>query len=98
MIAITAVLKEDEELEFFKISEDLVQLPVMKAALTAFVDFDGLLNPPLHLHEDLAQGCGGQLWPAGMALTKYMLSRHKDTLKHKTMSVILWFLISPDCV
>jgi hypothetical protein len=85
MITIKDVITEHEELEFFKISEDLVQLPVMKAAITSLIDFDGELDPPLRLHEDLAQGCGGQLWPAGTALTKYMLSMHRDTLKDKTM-------------
>lgn len=47
-------------------------------------DFDGLLHRPLLLHEDLKDGCGGQLWPAGMTLSKYMLSHHRD-LKGKTV-------------
>lgn len=42
------------------------------------IDFDGLLAVPIVLHEDLKDGCGGQLWPAGMALAKYMLQNHRD--------------------
>ncbi|OBT42801.1 hypothetical protein VE00_08152 [Pseudogymnoascus sp. WSF 3629] len=67
------------------IGEDLTPLPVYKAASTASIDFDGLLTAPLQLHEDLKGGCGGQLWPAGMVLSKYMLREHKDDLKHATI-------------
>ncbi len=50
-----------------------------KAAATTSITFDNLLptNTPLLLHEDLQEGCGGQLWPAGMVLSKYMLTYHK---------------------
>ena len=71
---------------FFHISEDLVQHAEIRAAGTSEVDFDGLLAKPLKLHENLANGCGGQLWPAGMVLAKYMLRRPEETLKDKTMS------------
>lgn len=57
-----------------------------KAAGTQSIDFDGLLEEkPLLLHEDLAGGCGGQLWPAGMVLSKYMLREHREDLKEGTM-------------
>ncbi|KAK5091096.1 Protein-lysine N-methyltransferase efm6 [Lithohypha guttulata] len=49
-----------------------------KAAGTTSTDFDGLLPKPLLLHEDLKEGCGGQLWPAGVTLAKYMLTYHRD--------------------
>jgi len=49
-----------------------------KSATTTSTDFDGLLLVPLLLHEDLKNGCGGQLWPAGMTLAKYMLAYHND--------------------
>ncbi|KAG8624360.1 hypothetical protein KVT40_007427 [Elsinoe batatas] len=55
------------------ISEDLVKSPDHKTAGVSTNDFDGLLKTPLLLHEDLKEGCGGQLWPAGMVLSKYLL-------------------------
>ena len=77
----------DHEEESLAISEDLVQSPTHKSASTTALDFNGLLATPLRLHEDLAEGCGGQLWPAGMILAKYILQYHKDDLKGKTMFV-----------
>ncbi|PSK53132.1 Protein-lysine N-methyltransferase rrg1 [Elsinoe australis] len=55
------------------VNDDFVQLPDYKAAGVSEVDFDGLLKTPLRLHEDLKEGCGGQLWPAGMVLSKHLL-------------------------
>lgn len=69
--------------------EDFAPLPEYKAAGTTQVDFSGLLGEPLKLHEDLASGCGGQLWPAGMVLAKHMLRDHRDTLQHARVSVAL---------
>lgn len=57
----------------------------IKPAGVSEVDFDGLLSPPLKLQEDLKNGCGGQLWPAGMILSKYMLRKHKDDIEGKDM-------------
>ena len=48
--------------------------PALQAS-TSLHTFTSLLNPPLKLHEDLKEGCGGQLWPAGMVLAKYLLQR-----------------------
>ncbi|KAB8300917.1 hypothetical protein EYC80_002842 [Monilinia laxa] len=62
------------------IGTDLAPLPTYKAATTSTVDFSGLLDPPLKLHEDLSKGCGGQLWPAGMVLAQHMLRYYKNTL------------------
>ncbi|MCJ1355096.1 MAG: hypothetical protein MMC33_005087 [Icmadophila ericetorum] len=59
--------------EALSISEDLIPIRLAKRAGTTTLSFDGLLSPPLQLHEDLKEGCGGQLWPAGMVLAKYLL-------------------------
>lgn len=68
---------------------DLTPLPTYKNAETTSITFDSLLPPnqPLLLHEDLTSGCGGQLWPAGMVLSKYMLRYHKEDLKDELMFV-----------
>jgi len=63
------------------IGTDLTPLPVYKAASTSTLDFEGLLSAPLRLHEDLKGGCGGQLWPAGMVLSRYMLREHREDLR-----------------
>ncbi|KAK6951122.1 hypothetical protein Daesc_007652 [Daldinia eschscholtzii] len=64
------------------IGEDLSPLPAYKAAGTTATDFAGLLAEPLRLHEDLASGCGGQTWPAGMVLAKHMLRYHRDDMRN----------------
>ncbi|TIC92661.1 Protein-lysine N-methyltransferase EFM6 [Colletotrichum higginsianum] len=63
------------------IGEDLTPLPAYKVAQTSSYNICGLLSTPLKLHEDLASGCGGQTWPAGMVLTKHMLRYHRAALK-----------------
>ena len=75
----------DGEGEPLAISEDLVQSPVHKSASTSIIDFEGLLPKPLRLQEDLKNGCGGQLWPAGMVLAKYLLRQHRNYLKNTKM-------------
>jgi protein N-lysine methyltransferase METTL21A len=55
----------------------------LKPAETTDLSFHGLLSPPLKLHEDLSEGCGGQLWPAGMTLARYMLTQHTHNLVGK---------------
>ncbi|KAI7177112.1 S-adenosyl-L-methionine-dependent methyltransferase [Hortaea werneckii] len=72
----------------FAISEDLVQSRTQKQAGTGEIDFDGLLQTPLKLHEDLAKGNGGQAWPAGRVLAKYLLRKKRDELKRSTMLAI----------
>ncbi|KAJ9298002.1 hypothetical protein DTO271G3_4223 [Paecilomyces variotii] len=69
----------------FAISELLVPPREQKTAGTTNIDFDGLLSEPLVLQEDLKEGCGGQLWPAGIVLSKYMLRRHQSDLRGKTI-------------
>lgn len=61
------------ELSLLSLDEDLIPIRPCKPAGQTSLDFSGLLNPPLLLHEDLKEGCGGQLWPAGMVLAKYIL-------------------------
>lgn len=69
--------------------EGLTPLPEIKKPGTTALDFSGLLNEPVKLHEDLKTGCGGQLWPAGMVLAKHMLRYHRDKLHEARMSVTL---------
>jgi hypothetical protein len=79
-------MSDSEENDVFGVSQDLVPPAVQKTAGVTTVDFDGLLAQPLRLHEDLKNGCGGMLWPAGMVLGKYLL-RKKDGLEGKSMYV-----------
>jgi len=51
--------------------------PILKPRIIE-TTFDGLLSSPIKLHEDLAKGCGGQIWPAGETLAKYLLRRYGD--------------------
>lgn len=69
--------------------EGLTPLPEIKKPGTTALDFSGLLDEPVKLHEDLKTGCGGQLWPAGMVLAKHMLRYHRDKLHEARMSVTL---------
>lgn len=73
----------------FTISESLVPAREIKVAGITHVGLDGVLKNPLILKEDLRNGCGGQLWPAGIALAKYMLQKHASDLPGKSMSVSL---------
>ena len=77
---------DDEENDIFGAHQiDYVAPQPIKLAGVAEVNFDGVLSPPLKVHEDPKNGCGGHLWPAGMVLGKYMLRKHKDHLAGKTM-------------
>lgn len=76
---------DDEVESTFGISEELVQSPVHKAATTSSVDFDGLLQKPLKVQEDLKEGNGGQMWPAGRRLAKYILMRKRESLRGCSM-------------
>lgn len=80
-------MSDSEDNNVFGVSEDLVPPAVIKSAGISEVDFDGLLSPPLKLQEDLTNGCGGQLWPAGMVLGKYMLRKHREDLEGKDMYI-----------
>lgn len=88
----TRTMSSDSENEAngLAISEDLITSPQHKAAGTSSLDFNGLLHTSLKLHEDLSQGCGGQLWPAGMVLGKYLLrEKHLNSIRGKSMFVCL---------
>ncbi|KAF1921701.1 putative methyltransferase-domain-containing protein [Ampelomyces quisqualis] len=78
-------MSDNEEDDVFGVSQELVPPAPIKSAGISSIDFDGLLSPPLKLHEDLKRGCGGQLWPAGMVMGKYMLRKHKTDLAGKTI-------------
>lgn len=78
----------DDELKgIFGISEDLIPPREQKAAGSSSLDFDGLLATPLKMHENLSEGCGGMLWPAGMVLSKYLLRKERGSLRDKSMFV-----------
>jgi hypothetical protein len=79
---------DSEENDVFGVSQELVPPAPIKPAGISEIDFGGLLSPPLKLHEDLKNGCGGQLWPAGMVLSKYLLRMHSTDLADKTMHVL----------
>ena len=69
----------------FAIDDEIAPPCVNNGATNTEISFDGLLDPPLLLHEDLKEGCGGQLWPAGMVLSKYMLTYHRSDLANTSM-------------
>ncbi|MCJ1379091.1 hypothetical protein MMC17_002191 [Xylographa soralifera] len=69
------------------ISEAFLPSRPAKTPGTTTLSFAGLLSPPLRLHEDLKDGCGGQLWPAGMVLARYLLER-QDELRGKVILAI----------
>lgn len=64
------------------LADDWVAVPDYKQAGTTQVDLDGLLAPPLKLHEDVKNGCGGQLWPAGMVLARHLLRHGQKALSN----------------
>lgn len=70
------------------VDEALVPVADFKRAGTSSLNFDGLLSSPIQLHEDLKEGCGGQLWPAGVVLTKYLLKSPRwESMEGKKMFV-----------
>ena len=66
------------------ISKELLPVSPQKLAGRVRHSFSGLLDPPLILHEDLRDGCGGQTWPAGMLLARFLLGKLHE-LRGKTM-------------
>jgi hypothetical protein len=80
-----SAMSDSEDNSIFGVSEDLVPNAAKHTTGISQVDFDGLLSPPLKLQVDLKNGCGGQLWPAGMVLSKYMLRKHRSDLNGKEM-------------
>jgi len=59
--------------------DDLVAPTTIMQPRDTETDFGGLIATPIKLHEDLAKGCGGQIWPAGELLTKYILKKYMGT-------------------
>ncbi|TGZ85006.1 hypothetical protein EX30DRAFT_337435 [Ascodesmis nigricans] len=75
----------DSEVEPF--STDFVPpAPILEPHVTT-TTFSGLLASPLKIYEDLAKGCGGQIWPAGELLSKYLLRRYGRESKSETKLV-----------
>lgn len=67
-------INSDSEVEPF--GADLVEpAPILVPRVTE-TTFGNLLKTPIRLHEDLSKGCGGQIWPAGETLAKYLLRRY----------------------
>jgi len=77
------------EKDFFAFGEDYVKSPEHIPATIESIDFDGLLDNPLLLHQDLAAGCGGMLWPAGMRMAKYLLKMKRDEMKNAESMCVL---------
>lgn len=75
------------ERDLFGITAELVPDRENKHPSTAPLDFDGLLPAPILLHEDLKEGCGGQLWPAGMVLSRYMLRYHRNLQNERIVEI-----------
>lgn len=75
------------DLADFTVSEDLVPSIPQKKSQTVTLDFDGFLQPPLLLQTNEKQ-CGGQLWPGGMVLTRFLLQYRRNDLSGKTMFVV----------
>ncbi|RMZ78704.1 hypothetical protein DV737_g3735, partial [Chaetothyriales sp. CBS 132003] len=73
------------ENDVFGISSMVIPEREAKRAQTSMFDLDGLLTTPLILHEDVKEGCGGQLWPAGVVLSRYLLSCHRSGLRDKSI-------------
>ncbi|KAF2707093.1 hypothetical protein K504DRAFT_50053 [Pleomassaria siparia CBS 279.74] len=82
-VCIYTMSSDNESNSIFAVSDDLVAPAPRKTAGVTTIDFDGLLSTPLQLHEDLKNGCGGMLWPAGMVLSKYLLRHQKENLSGK---------------
>jgi len=66
--------------EALRISDDLVPIreQLSPGRLTTTTLDGTLTKQPLKIVEDLTSGCGGQLWPAGIALAKYCIGRFKE--------------------
>jgi hypothetical protein len=86
-------MSDDGEVDdALNISEGLVHsLPRESPRITS-IDLDGLLPIPLQIQEDVTEGCGGRIWPAGRVLAKYML-RYADRFYGKTMFVSTCMLL-----
>jgi len=78
-------MSDSEENHVFAVSQDLVPPAPIQLAGVSELDFDGLLAPPLQLHQDLRNGCGGTTCPAGILLAKYLLRQHRDALAGKVI-------------
>ena len=69
------------------IDEGLIQSRDRMIPSITTIDLDGLLLLPLKLQEDTKDGCGGQVWPAGTVLAKYMVRKYSHEPLMKNMFV-----------
>jgi hypothetical protein len=73
----------------FAVPESLIPSPNHLQPHITTTSLDGLLPTPLRLKEDLTEGCGGKLWPAGVVLARYMVRTYGGTsselLRRKSM-------------
>ncbi|RPA80983.1 hypothetical protein BJ508DRAFT_362200 [Ascobolus immersus RN42] len=58
--------------------DDTPEIPHSYPA-TSTTTLNSLLTTPLSLHQDLANGCGGIIWPAGECLGRYVVRRYVDS-------------------
>ncbi|KAE8348089.1 putative methyltransferase-domain-containing protein [Aspergillus coremiiformis] len=71
--------------DHFDVCESFVPARDVERVRRTEISFDGLLKEPLSLKEDLKEGCGGQVWPAGMVLARYLLRQHRFNFNNKTI-------------
>ena len=71
-------MSESPDASALNISEDFAPTNPPKLAGQTTLTFSGRLSPPLILHEDLKESCGGQAWPAGILLGRFLLSRRHE--------------------
>ncbi|KAI5288776.1 Methyltransferase-like protein 21D [Ascosphaera aggregata] len=77
--------QEQDSFEHSLLTTSLVPERFDTPSATTSVHFNHLLSPPILISQDLRNGCGGQTWPAGMVLSKYMLRNHSNDLSNKTV-------------
>lgn len=80
--AISPTRSPSPENDLLAFGEDFVKSPEHLKPSIQSLDFDGLLESPLLLHEDLSAGCGGMLWPAGKRLAKYLLKVKREEMRN----------------
>ncbi|KAL8642811.1 MAG: hypothetical protein Q9228_000551 [Teloschistes exilis] len=91
------MFEPDVQAFLLSVSEDLVPSTTPISSSTISIDFDGILDPPLLLQVDPTE-CGGQLWPAGMVLAKYLLRCKMEELREKTMLALSLYPTRPSSI
>ena len=81
------IFNDSSDSEVEPLSEGFIPSAARLEARITEIDFDGLLSPPLKLHEDLTRGCGGMIWQAGNTLAKYVIQNY-DSEKLKGKKIV----------